>query len=452
MPRSYGTTNVAPYPAAPAVGPAGDTYYNTANKVLYLSDGSVWNPNAGTPAGGTADQVLQKNSATDYDDSWTSIIGANAGISRIVATGNNTFGQIDGQRINGAGAMAGLQNAFNFRGLGYDGVSAYRVLGSVSLGTDVAAVTPTNAGGTVTFNTTANGTLTNTGRVRIDGAGMVEIASKLKVGQALASAGLTGSALDLSNGLLNMRRQAYAVTSGFLNDLTLPTSSFIEFTGATGSCVISGFAGGIDGAVINFLYTGTQPFSLLHQQTSATANQIYIPTAVTVYASGPFAGTLIYSTSLSKWILTYFSADQFQASGTVVSEQSRGYIGGWGTTASTTYVVISGSFIPIVNFVKRYAGTTLELSMGASAYVTGTVGPAQFGCSTTNAPANVTQVSQFYWNALSSHAAFTGLTNLTGLAAGTYACSWWLKVTNAATTVTNDASDLIWTRIREIWP
>ena len=42
MPRSYGVTNEAPYAAAPAVGLAGDTYYNTATKLLYVSDGTAW--------------------------------------------------------------------------------------------------------------------------------------------------------------------------------------------------------------------------------------------------------------------------------------------------------------------------------------------------------------------------------------------------------------------------
>jgi hypothetical protein len=40
--RSYGTTNAAPYASAPAVGPAGDTYWNTTSKVLYVSDGTAW--------------------------------------------------------------------------------------------------------------------------------------------------------------------------------------------------------------------------------------------------------------------------------------------------------------------------------------------------------------------------------------------------------------------------
>jgi hypothetical protein len=43
MTRSYGVTNAAPWASAPTVGPAGDTYYNTATKTLYLSDGVAWN-------------------------------------------------------------------------------------------------------------------------------------------------------------------------------------------------------------------------------------------------------------------------------------------------------------------------------------------------------------------------------------------------------------------------
>jgi hypothetical protein len=55
MPRSYGTTNAAPYATAPAVGAAGDTYYNTATKTLYLSDGTAWNA---ISAGAGADEVF----------------------------------------------------------------------------------------------------------------------------------------------------------------------------------------------------------------------------------------------------------------------------------------------------------------------------------------------------------------------------------------------------------
>lgn len=44
MPRTYGTTNSAPYASAPVVGLAGDTYYNTATKASYISDGTNWIP------------------------------------------------------------------------------------------------------------------------------------------------------------------------------------------------------------------------------------------------------------------------------------------------------------------------------------------------------------------------------------------------------------------------
>jgi hypothetical protein len=42
MPRAFGITNAAPYASAPAVGVAGDTYWNTTTKVLSVSDGTAW--------------------------------------------------------------------------------------------------------------------------------------------------------------------------------------------------------------------------------------------------------------------------------------------------------------------------------------------------------------------------------------------------------------------------
>ena len=42
MPRSYGTTVASPYSAAPAVGAAGDTYWDSTTKSLYVSDGTAW--------------------------------------------------------------------------------------------------------------------------------------------------------------------------------------------------------------------------------------------------------------------------------------------------------------------------------------------------------------------------------------------------------------------------
>lgn len=40
--RAYGLTNAAPYATAPAVGLAGDTYWNTTESALYVSNGTAW--------------------------------------------------------------------------------------------------------------------------------------------------------------------------------------------------------------------------------------------------------------------------------------------------------------------------------------------------------------------------------------------------------------------------
>lgn len=348
MPRSYGTTNAAPSASAPAVGLAGDTYYNSTNKVLYLSDGSVWNPAVpnGVPAGGTQDQVLQKNSATDYDDSWTSIIGANGGVSQVVASGNNTFGQIDGRRINGTGAMGALQTAFNFRGLGYDGVSTYRTLGSIGIGAE-QGTTPTVAGGTLTFNTTAANTLTNTTRLRMDSNGLTEIPGKVKIGQATLTAGLTGSILDLSNGLLNIRRQAITLVNGANDNLTLPTSSFVEFTGPTAAFTLTGIAGGTDGAVIEWVYLGSQPFTVAWEgATSTAANRITTVSTATggEYMVGPCAGTLIYNASTSRWLLTNVRYGGYLPNRTLYKQIHSTNQSGITTTESTLYTTPSITF------------------------------------------------------------------------------------------------------------
>jgi hypothetical protein len=42
MPRSFGVTNSAPYASAPAVGAAGDMYWNSTEKILYVSNGTAW--------------------------------------------------------------------------------------------------------------------------------------------------------------------------------------------------------------------------------------------------------------------------------------------------------------------------------------------------------------------------------------------------------------------------
>ena len=73
--RDYGTTNAAPNASAPAVGAAGDTYWNTTDKSLYVSDGTAWvrpsiAPSAvrGTPASGGTAREIAKASIWAGDD------------------------------------------------------------------------------------------------------------------------------------------------------------------------------------------------------------------------------------------------------------------------------------------------------------------------------------------------------------------------------------------------
>src|SRR4029077_12897840 len=128
------------------------------------------------PAGGAINNVLQKNTAADYDTGWTgdpsvnSLTAAGNGNS----TGNNTFGQIDARRINGAGALVALQTAGVFRGLGWDGVSAYQVLATLAFGAE-QNTSPTGSGGYLQFQTTPNGTTGTIARLRVGQDGTIRI-------------------------------------------------------------------------------------------------------------------------------------------------------------------------------------------------------------------------------------------------------------------------------------
>ena len=67
--RSYGITNAAPYAVAPPVGLAGDTYFNTTSKTMFLSDGTQWI------------QVQGGSSTANY---WISRLVANTAISTTI--------------------------------------------------------------------------------------------------------------------------------------------------------------------------------------------------------------------------------------------------------------------------------------------------------------------------------------------------------------------------------
>jgi hypothetical protein len=75
MSRSFGTTNAAPYANPPSVGAAGDTYFNTTNKTLYLSDGTQWiqvqgGGGAVTSLGPSAGQAILADRTTSTANTW----------------------------------------------------------------------------------------------------------------------------------------------------------------------------------------------------------------------------------------------------------------------------------------------------------------------------------------------------------------------------------------------
>jgi hypothetical protein len=73
--RDYGTTNATPYASAPAVGSAGDTYWNTTDKSFYVSDGAAWLKSAvRTVINGT---VTASASATTTPTKFATVAGTN---------------------------------------------------------------------------------------------------------------------------------------------------------------------------------------------------------------------------------------------------------------------------------------------------------------------------------------------------------------------------------------
>jgi Chaperone of endosialidase len=98
--RAYGITNAAPYASAPAVGAAGDTYWNTTTKVLYVSDGTAWNvADTWTVSGAT----LTPNDTSKA----VSIVGGAAGATEILGSAV-VKGRLQQQVQAGAGVGCGL--------------------------------------------------------------------------------------------------------------------------------------------------------------------------------------------------------------------------------------------------------------------------------------------------------------------------------------------------------
>jgi hypothetical protein len=76
--RDFGNTNAAPYASAPAVGLTGDTYWNTTEQALYVSNGTAW-IKAGPGAGGPPSGVAGGSLAGTYPNPTLATSGVTAG-------------------------------------------------------------------------------------------------------------------------------------------------------------------------------------------------------------------------------------------------------------------------------------------------------------------------------------------------------------------------------------
>lgn len=450
MPKETVVSNTAP------TGTPGTTlWFDTSTNFLKYWNGSAWTQvpvgaaSNGVPTGGTAGQLLAKNSATDYDDGWTSDLSVStvSASGNINSTGQNTFGQLDMRRNNAGGAVAALQNVGTFRGLGWDGVSAYQVLGAISFPAE-QTVSPSQAGGAIQFQTTPNGAIGTVARMRVGQNGKVQIPGAMQLGQAVLTDPMAGTILDLSNGLLAQRRQGYAIANGNNNDLAVPTSTFVEFIGNTAASTITGFAGGVDGAVIDFLYLGVQTITITHQTTSVAANQTYTMSGANETLTGPCSGTLRYDSSVSKWILVTFLGKP--QSGSVVQEKSMYIAGAWGSGAVTAYTSVGNQPAGWGTLTKKYTGTTMVIEFGCSCWIITAANVLAIGVSPTNSAGNVTKCGQFFFNEVGTHRAFTGMATIGG-GIGAYTYTAWVQLP-AGSSLSSDTNDWFWMKVREVWP
>jgi hypothetical protein len=104
--RSYGITNAAPYAAAPAVGAAGDTYFDTTAKQLYLCDGTQWFTAGGQTlvTSGNLTSGDQNSTVTGNRNAVTAALGNAAKAATILVTADVYFGYASGW-VNAQGGI-----------------------------------------------------------------------------------------------------------------------------------------------------------------------------------------------------------------------------------------------------------------------------------------------------------------------------------------------------------
>ena len=182
------------------------------------------------------------------------------------------------------------------------------------------------------------------------------------------------SKLDV-NGDLSLREGSAISVSAGSNTITLPSgkNSVYRLTGASGAFTIVGLSTGNDGTLLTLINTTGQIMTVANSstvQTNTGADIVAVGSSSTV--------TLIYNTSLAKWIVTASQGFSFGTTGATGPTGPTGNAGSAGVAGATGPTGTAGS--------AGAAGATGPTGSAGSAGATGATGPTgPVGCATNNA-------------------------------------------------------------------
>jgi hypothetical protein len=124
------------------------------------------------------------------------------------------------------------------------------------------------------------------------------------LGVKLAAGSLPNTTLDVNGSTAFREGPAISLTNPINNNIVLGDYSFYRIIGATAAFSITGFNNGRNGRVLTLINATTHALTITHQSTSDPANQINTGgTDITLPANNGVA-TLIYNSTLAKWVLT----------------------------------------------------------------------------------------------------------------------------------------------------
>lgn len=243
------TTSTLPSDPRPFINCLVVVRASDGSKAVVFSNGLTWSNVGGTVAGGTAGQVLTKNSSADGDASWQSPSGAGLGDAS-----TNTATSVDGQGTVFSGATGKILRRLTLSGMA---LMTGGVLSAAVAGTDYLA--PSAIGSTVeAFGSAATQISTHAGNV--SGVHGISAAAATVLDDATVAAmvdTLGGAASSGSGGLAR-------ITSPTFVTPTLGVASATSLTLGTPLAVAQGGSG---------RNTATTAYGLLAAGTTATGAQ-----------------------------------------------------------------------------------------------------------------------------------------------------------------------------------